>query len=246
MSKPELTQQRSRKFTIPVDPSKPELGTTEAVILIEEEKVNTIIGLMASHLQGVLEGISEFSKRPCVIVPILTGGVYVATKLSELLGRNGVEHHFEAIKYKSYNKQSKQKEPEISSFDFAKYKDFNVILVDELYDSGDTLTELHELFSKEMSSSSRIFTYVLFRKKLQNKQNEQNNTITPSYVGAYIPNLWCIGCGLDHLGTQRYLPFLAAVPKDTPAEKIPEDEIFNDDDYIKVVCKKIENNDYAK
>ncbi len=235
-----LESSNPRKITIPVRPNHPELGETKALVLVDKDQVNNLIGGFSAFTKGFTEAFNN--GKPWVLVPILTGGIYFGTELSKMLGQQGIDHCFEPIKYKSYKGQTKQAS-EVSSFDFEAYHDFNVILIDELYDTGNTMTELHNLFKEKLSKDSVIQVFVLFRKILRNKPEGQ---VEPTYVGLHVPDLWYIGCGLDHFGTKRELPFLAAVPKDSEDKKIPEDEIFNDDDYFSRIRYKIRNGEYMK
>lgn len=244
MSKPEYVHFPASKGLIPLDPAKPELGEIPALVLVEERTVGVLLEKFVGFMRAVVgqntkqltvQNHKPINNKPWVLVPIMTGGIYFGTDLSKRLGQERIDHCFEPIKYKSYEGQNKT-QGEVSSFDFEKYRNYNVILVDELYDTGKTMTELHKLFKEKLSQDSLLYTFVLFRKILRNKPQ---GLIEPTLVGLDVPDLWYIGCGLDHHGTRRYLPYLAAIPKDDESKKVLEDAIFDDDEYFKALCRRV-------
>ena len=75
----------------------------------------------------------------------------------------------------------------------------NVILVEDIVDTGNTLEVLHQIFTKQKLASLKVAT--LFFKPEAYKKN-----IKIEYTGMEIPNKFIVGYGLDYDGLGRNLP----------------------------------------
>ena len=80
----------------------------------------------------------------------------------------------------------------------------DVLLVEDIVDSGLTAQYLFKALGKKKPQSLKVCT-------LLSKQDRRVTDVTIDYVGFKIPNKYVIGYGLDYQQKYRNLPYLAAL-----------------------------------
>lgn len=85
----------------------------------------------------------------------------------------------------------------------------NVLVVEDILDTGLTLTYLRKLFLQQKPKSLRIAT-------LLDKPSRRIEKIEADYVGFSIPNLFVIGYGMDYAERYRNLPDICILSPDHP------------------------------
>lgn len=85
----------------------------------------------------------------------------------------------------------------------------NVLIVEDILDTGLTLTYLRKLFLQQRPKSLRIAT-------LLDKPSRRIERIDADYVGFSIPNLFVIGYGMDYAERYRNLPDICILSPDHP------------------------------
>ena len=83
----------------------------------------------------------------------------------------------------------------------------DVILVDDIIDSGLTLQHLKKLFSTRGPSS--VKTIALLDKKVRH-----DPALTPDYVGFQCPDHFVVGYGLDYANNYRNLPYIGILKRE--------------------------------
>ena len=83
----------------------------------------------------------------------------------------------------------------------------DVLLVDDIFDTGHTLVEVMQLVETLKPNSVR--SAVLLR-----KLGRQEVELQPDFVGFDIPDEFVVGYGLDYQDLYRNLPFVAALDPD--------------------------------
>ena len=83
----------------------------------------------------------------------------------------------------------------------------DVLLVDDIFDTGHTLVQVLERMRELRPRSLR--SAVLFR-----KQGRQEVETKPDFVGFEIPDEFVVGYGLDYEDLYRNLPYLAILQAD--------------------------------
>jgi hypoxanthine phosphoribosyltransferase len=83
----------------------------------------------------------------------------------------------------------------------------NVILVEDILDTGLTLTYLKKLLMARRPQSLRIAA-------LLDKPSRRKQPIQADYVGFSIPDEFVVGYGLDYAEKYRNLPDICVVPRD--------------------------------
>jgi hypoxanthine phosphoribosyltransferase len=85
----------------------------------------------------------------------------------------------------------------------------NVLVVEDILDTGLTLSYLRKLFVQQHPKSLRIAT-------LLDKPSRRIEKIDADYVGFSIPNLFVIGYGMDYAERYRNLPDICVMPAGEP------------------------------
>jgi hypoxanthine phosphoribosyltransferase len=85
----------------------------------------------------------------------------------------------------------------------------NVLIVEDILDTGLTLAYLRKLLLQQRPKTLRIVT-------LLDKPSRRIEKIEPDYVGFSIPNLFVIGYGMDYAERYRNLPDICLMTPDHP------------------------------
>ena len=80
-------------------------------------------------------------------------------------------------------------------------RDKHVLLIEDIMDSGQTLSYLSEILAARKPASISICT-------LLDKPSRRKVSITPDYRGFEIPDEFVVGYGLDYAEKYRNLPFI--------------------------------------
>jgi hypoxanthine phosphoribosyltransferase len=83
-------------------------------------------------------------------------------------------------------------------------KDKDVLLVEDIVDSGLTVQHLLKTLTKKKPRSIKVCT-------LLNKPDNRTINVAIDYVGFKIPNKYVVGYGLDYQQKYRNLPYLAVL-----------------------------------
>ncbi len=106
---------------------------------------------------------------------------------------------------------SSYKDGTVSSGDIEILKDLthpirgkDVIICEDIVDTGLTLFRLTEILGSRGANSIRVAT-------LLDKPETRKKEIKIDYCGFQVPNKFVVGCGLDAAGRYRNLPFIGVV-----------------------------------
>lgn len=84
----------------------------------------------------------------------------------------------------------------------------NIVIVDDILDTGCTLYNLREYFLNEKKAKS-VSICILLDKPVRRRFN-----ITPDYKGCEIPDEFVVGYGLDYDEHYRNIPFVGVLKRD--------------------------------
>lgn len=174
-------------------------------ILLTEDQLREGIRRMADDIQKKYEG------RPLTIVGVLIGSVVLVADLIRLLN---IPLRVELVQARSYRGNSTRPGPLAINLELLSsgIQGRDVLLVDDIFDTGNTLWELIPQLDELGPNSIR--SAVLLEKEGQSQVN-----MKPDFVGFKIPNEFVIGYGLDYRDLYRNLPYVAALePKELGEE----------------------------
>ena len=84
-------------------------------------------------------------------------------------------------------------------------RDKHVLIIEDIVDTGLTLTRLVEILGSRGAASIKIATF------LDKPEPRIKKELVVDYTGFVIPNKFVVGYGLDAAGRYRNLPFIAVV-----------------------------------
>lgn len=164
-------------------------------IFLMENEISQAIGKLADRINQDYEG------RQLVIVGVLDGAFMV---LSDLLKKLTVPVSLELVKLKSYEglegSGTIQKILGLTS----KLANTDVLVVEDIIDTGKTLEYLLELLQEHAPASVKVATLLLKKEVFQNK-------FPIHYHGITIPNKFVVGYGMDYDGQGRQLKDIYAI-----------------------------------
>jgi len=166
-------------------------------ILVSEEEIKGIICRIANEIN------EKYVGRKLLVCGILKGAFIF---LADLVRRIKIPVELTFIKASSYRDGSvSNKNVKVTEFsDLESYKDYDILVVDDILDSGNTLCFLKEYLK------SRGFENIDFC-VLLDKPERREKDIEVMYTGKQIENEFVVGYGLDFSEKYRNLPFVASL-----------------------------------
>jgi hypoxanthine phosphoribosyltransferase len=141
-------------------------------------------------------------KQPLFLIGILKGAFIF---LADLSRRLTIPHIVDFMALSSYGDSVESGAVRILMDLRESIDGCHVILVEDIVDTGRTLTYLHETLVGRRAASLK--TCVLLQKE------RKHNKVQADYLGFKVPDVWVVGYGLDYAETYRTLPFIAELKK---------------------------------
>ena len=181
----------------------------ELKVLISREQIAHRVIAMGADINR------DYAGQSVILVGVLKGA---AIFLSDLARQVKIDATFDFIGVSSYgNRPSPVQELKTgwdSTGEVRLTKDMeqsmigqNVILVEDILDTGLTLTYLKKLLLARQPNSFRIAA-------LLDKPSRRKQPIQADYVGFSIPDEFVVGYGLDYAEKYRNLPDICVVPRE--------------------------------
>ena len=166
-------------------------------ILIPEDEIRRRVGELGDEIAR------DYAGRPLTVVGVLTGALVF---LADLIRRLDTPLKVGFVQASSYRgRATTAGELAISTDGLPDLNGRDVLLLDDILDTGKTLARLVGHFSVLGAASVRVA--VLLR-----KVGRQVMPLEPEYVGFTIPDEFVVGYGLDYDDEYRNLPYLAVLP----------------------------------
>ena len=163
-------------------------------VLVSAEQIQASIDRLAVEIR------EREGSRPLTVIAVLTGSIIF---LADLIRKLDMPLRIGVLQARSYL-GTERGSLTINSEMLPEVAGRDVLVVDDIFDTGHTLVEVLALL-KDLGPRS-ISTAVLIL-----KQGKQKVTLRPDYVGFEIPDVFVVGYGLDYNDAYRNLPFLAAL-----------------------------------
>lgn len=168
-------------------------------VLYPEETVN-------KRIREIGEQISrDYAGKPVHLVCILKGGSFF---MCELAKRITVPVTLDFMSVSSYGSETQSSGVIKISKDLDEpLRDKNVIVVEDIVDSGRTLSYLLDMLKARNPKSLRLCT-------LLDKPDRRVKEVYVDYTGFQIPDAFVVGYGLDYDQRYRNLPYIGVVEFD--------------------------------
>ncbi len=164
-------------------------------VLVTEEQIKERVKELGEQISRDYEG-----KEICVLA-VLTGSFIFAADIIRALK---VPAQVICIFASSYEgAESVGKVDLIKGKGFV-VKDKDILIVEDIVDTGRTLTAVKEILMNEGAKSVEICTFL-------DKPERRVVELTPKYIGFDIPNKFAVGYGLDYDHSFRQFPFVGVL-----------------------------------
>lgn len=165
-------------------------------VLISEEEVNTRIAELAKEIEKDYEG------KELHLICILKGGAFIACELAQKIK---IPLSIDFMSVSSYGDST------VSSGRVKIIKDLDdpvegkdVLIVEDIIDSGNTLSNLLQVLETRKPNSVKICT-------LLDKPARRITEVEVDYIGFQIPDKFVVGYGLDYAQKHRNLPYIGVI-----------------------------------
>lgn len=181
---------------------------TELKVLISRQQIAERVAVMGADITR------DFTGQNIIFVGVLKGA---AIFLSDLARHVKLDATFDFIGVSSYGNRPSPAQELKNGWDSTgevrllkdvdqSMKDRNIILVEDILDTGLTLTYLKKMLLAHQPRMLRIAT-------LLDKPSRRKQPIQADYVGFSIPDEFVVGYGLDYAEKYRNLPDICVVPR---------------------------------
>jgi hypoxanthine phosphoribosyltransferase len=167
-------------------------------VLLDEEEVRQGVRKLAQFVSA------RYGRAPLTVVGVMTGSVVLLADLIRLLEmplRVGV------VQASSYRGATTRGELVVNSDLMPSVTGHDVLLLDDIFDTGHTLLAVVEHVRGCRARS--VSTAVLLR-----KAERKEAAIEPDFAAFDIPNEFVVGYGLDYRDEYRNLPFIGVLEAD--------------------------------
>ena len=165
-------------------------------VLIPEEKVDQRIEELGKKIS------EDYAGRQIHMICILKGGVFF---MCELAKRITVPVSLDFMCVGSYGDGTKSSGVVRIAKDLDEsIEDKEVLIVEDIVDSGNTLYYLMDVLRKRTPASIRLCT-------LLDKPDRRVKDVKADYMGFEIPDEFVVGYGLDYAQKYRNLPYIGVV-----------------------------------
>jgi hypoxanthine phosphoribosyltransferase len=176
-------------------------------ILLSQDELRDGVRRLADEISR------EYEDRPLTIIGILTGSVVL---LADLIRQLDLPVRVGVIQARSYRGAATRPGPLVVNSDLMPdIRDRDVLLLDDIFDTGKTLLEVISQIDDLGPRSIR--SAVLLRKLDRNEVD-----MVPDHVVFDIPDEFVVGYGLDYQDAYRNLPYVAALEAHELSEDVLE------------------------
>ncbi len=163
--------------------------------LLSAEQIEEGVGRMAAE-------VCEFySDKPLTVLGVLNGSIVL---LADLIRRLDLPLKVGLVQASSYRDASVRSELRLELTMMPDIEGRHVLLIDDIFDTGHTLTNLISQLRDNRPASIR--SAVLLR-----KHGRKAVSMEPDHVAFEIPNEFVVGYGLDYRDAYRNLPYIAVL-----------------------------------
>ena len=167
-------------------------------ILIQKERI-------MKRVKELAKEIVRDNKKEIFIICVLKGAtIFHADLIREIAFLDGPKIYSDYIRASSYSGMNSKGGVNLLTEINVEGKD--VIIVEDIIDTGRTLKKIKSRFRKEGASSVKICA-------LLDKPSGRINNIKGDYIGFVVQNKFVVGYGLDYNEKFRELPFIAEIKK---------------------------------
>lgn len=167
-------------------------------VLVSSEAIQQRVKEMAEQISHDFEQVDRL-----YIIGILKGAFIF---LADLTRQLSIPHVVDFMALSSYGRTTESGAVRILMDLREPIEGQHVLIVEDIVDTGHTLTYLHHILLGRNPAS--LHTCALVR-----KQRDPMDAPPVDYIGFDIPDVWVVGYGLDYADRFRTLPFVAELDR---------------------------------
>ncbi len=165
-------------------------------IVVDEETIRSRLAELGEEITAAYKG------RELAVIAIINGAVIF---VADLIRQLDLSIQLDCIRVSSYRDENKPiQRPEVIDKIRLELEGMDVLLIDDILDTGNTLQRITALVG-EMGPSS-LKTCVLL-----DKQGRRSVEFEADFVGFTIPDEFVVGYGLDFAERYRHLPCIGVL-----------------------------------
>jgi hypoxanthine phosphoribosyltransferase len=162
-------------------------------VLLSEQEIEAGVDQLARQIDKFYAG------KPLTNIAIMTGSLVL---FADLIRRLSMPQRVGVIRASSYRGGTQSGQLTIDASMMIDVTGRDVLLVDDIFDTGKTLAEISQRMIELGAASVRSAV-------LLHKNREHCTPLRPDFVAFEIPDEFVVGYGLDYLDQYRNLPYLA-------------------------------------
>ena len=165
-------------------------------VLFSEEQIDKIIDRIGAEISKV------YADKNLLLVGIIKGSVIF---MADLMRKISVPCTIEFMALSSYGNGTRSSGVVRVIKDLSiDIKDYDVLIIEDILDSGNTLSQIKKMLEMRNPKSFKICTFF-------DKPERRTADIKADYVGAEIPDEFIVGYGLDFAEKYRNLPYVGVL-----------------------------------
>ena len=173
-------------------------------VIVTQQQIAERIAQLARQITA------DYQDKQLVLVGVLTGSFVFLADLMRQLDRPCEVDFLDASSYGN-NTVSSGEVTITKGLDLS-LTGKDVLIVEDIVDSGRTVSELVQLLEDYRPASVKVCT-------LLSKTARRERTVELNYIGFEIPDYFVVGYGLDYAQHFRNLPFVAVLDEDAVVTK---------------------------
>ena len=171
---------------------------TQIDVMISDEEIQQRVAELADKINA------DYADRDkeLVLIGLLRGSVIFMADLCRKLEKS---HELDFMTVSSYgNSTTSSRDVKILKDLDGEIRGKDVLVVEDIIDSGNTLSKVIEILQTREPASIQLCTLI-------SKPSRREVEIDVRYVGFEIPDAFIVGYGLDYAQKYRHLPFIGLV-----------------------------------
>lgn len=165
-------------------------------VLFSEEQIDKIIDRIGAEIS------KDYADKNLLLVGIIKGSVIF---MADLMRKISVPCTIEFMSLSSYGNGTRSSGVVRVIKDLSiDIKDYDVLIIEDILDSGNTLSQIKKMLEMRNPKSFKICTFF-------DKPERRTADIKADYVGAEIPDEFIVGYGLDFAEKYRNLPYVGVL-----------------------------------
>ncbi len=161
-------------------------------VLISKRDINKKVLSLAKKIN------KDFKNKDLIIISVLTGSVVFCC---DIIRNLDIDFYLDFIRVSSYRGKNSTNKIKLISTENLDIKNKDVLIIEDICDTGQTLAYIKELLLKKKAKTVRICTLI-------NKKVKKVKCVDIDYTGFNIDDKFIVGYGLDYDNKYRGLPYI--------------------------------------